>query len=203
MKWYTIIILIVILFIVIGLFVGTFVIQNKTQPLVESSKLYPFGQIQSSYSSTPSLIRADGSSQLQCPAGSVINIVGAVWQVYDPYGECTESPTAQFKKACQGIPNNPVCDNISSTMFTNNICGPLSTSTYNCRVRNVTEYVGSVCNGLNSCALTMDTNTLGPPPCTGVTSSTTFNMLPTIQTNTSSTFTRGYYLHGIYACVPE
>lgn len=51
-------------------------------------------------STTVSLIKSDGTPQISCPIGTKVNILGAFFEVYDPYGQCTDTPSKIVLETC-------------------------------------------------------------------------------------------------------
>ncbi len=67
--------------------------------------LYPFYGVYPSpgnpnFGSGMGLRTKDGNSQIKCPSGSKVNIIGAWVEVNDPFGECGKSPSSIFKSTC-------------------------------------------------------------------------------------------------------
>lgn len=60
--------------------------------------------------------------QIQCPEGSSINIVGAFFDVNDPYGECSNTPNSTLRMTCgdgTDLTSAPTC-----TMGDDSTCPP-------------------------------------------------------------------------------
>lgn len=62
------------------------------------------------------LLTKNGQPQIQCPVGKKARILGAYFEVYDPYLECVVDPNAQnggaspqFQKTCSQIANESQC----------------------------------------------------------------------------------------------
>jgi len=163
-------------------------------------------------------------SQISCPVGYSINIIGAFYQVNDPYGECnytgktTPNTNAVFTQTCSDPTSSsydPVlCANLD-TNFYNTVCSPSN----GCAIRDVSAYLGNLCDGKQDCNVTMNSANLGPYPCGGLlplpntpfttttprgsSGSPTYYGLPAIPTNTTGQYTvSGASVHGIYTCLP-
>jgi len=56
--------------------------------------IYPFtSNIDPETGKDTGFLTRDGKPQLTCPAGTKINIIGAFFDIFDPYGECTADQT--------------------------------------------------------------------------------------------------------------
>ena len=67
---------------------------RKNRDIAQSSVMIPFSATIDPTTGQPgSFVTASGAPQLSCPAGSKINIIGAFFDVYDPYNECVVSET--------------------------------------------------------------------------------------------------------------
>lgn len=127
------------------------------------------------------------------------------------------SGTCSFMPMCQGVSNG-----------LNNTCSSSSTNPYVCRPRDASAYLAKHCNGKQVCLGDKSDmwipgkntdNPFGPLPCNISVSSSSnyaYSTLPIIPgwgggipSNSSSgisdpaTFNQGYYVHGIYTCVPD
>lgn len=125
----------------------------------------------------------------------------------------------------------PTCIGVTPNNGTNSVCSVLK-DTHRCRPREATAYLAKHCDGKNVCLgnandkwypnqSSMDpthTNPFGPLPCeipaTEANETSDYLNLPIIQgwgggvpangtTASPATFNQGYYVHGIYTCVPE
>jgi hypothetical protein len=90
--------LVAIIFLLLlgAIFIGISIVNiSKTSGLIQTKQLIPFTQklTQTNGSPTPNL-------QLSCPVGKKINIVGAYYQVIDPFNECTSKPLTAIQAAC-------------------------------------------------------------------------------------------------------
>lgn len=53
---------------------------------------------------------AEGNPQIICPSGTVVNIVGAFYDISDPYGECTSTPAPLIGSWCDpSVPSTQAC----------------------------------------------------------------------------------------------
>ena len=104
-------IVIIVLFIVIvalGIFFG--ITTKNNYDLSAQQRLYPFAAVidpQNPNQVVP-LNNEAGESQLTCPPGTKINIVGAFFDIVDPYGMCTPNPTSVVSATCGG-PGTIIC----------------------------------------------------------------------------------------------
>lgn len=65
---------------------------RKNRELLQSSVIIPFqATVDPTTGLAGSFVQADGTPQLQCPPGTQINIIGAFFDIYDPYNECVVS----------------------------------------------------------------------------------------------------------------
>lgn len=73
-----------------------------------SKRLIPFtAAVNPTTGQAGSFTTPAGAAQISCPSGTVVNIVGAFFDISDPYGECTTKPATLISSWC-----NP---NISTT----------------------------------------------------------------------------------------
>jgi hypothetical protein len=106
-------ILMVILIIAIGSMIAVVYISEKKNTLANQKNiLYPFTGTYDSTSGTVSLQNAQNLSQIDCSTvsgknGGKINIVGAFFDVDDPYGTCTGSAASVVDLSC-GIPGGKI-----------------------------------------------------------------------------------------------
>lgn len=145
--------------------------------------------------------------------------------INDPSGNTGEGPgTCSFMPTCTGLSTdgkNKVC-NVSKTSYAND--------KYRCRPREATAYLAKHCDGKSVCLGSIndmwepnniENNPFGPLPCkltapekdeesdylglpfiSGWGGGAPANS-PTGATGDPVTFNQGYYVHGIYTCVPE
>lgn len=154
----------------------------------ERNLIRPFAAMQGT-----SVTRRDGTSQISCPAGTKVSIIGAVYEVFDPSGQCTDKPfdPKQSPNAVCGAPL--VRDRQGAELSAVRGSGQ-------CRLRDVTAQVAMKCNGTDSCDLTVDSAALGPYPCPGIApGDAAYGNLPTDTENGEPTI-QGYILHGSYTC---
>ena len=116
----------------------------------------------------------------------------------------------------------PLCMGIKGGL--NPICSPKNGDNYHCRPRDATAYLAAHCDGKQSCLGSeidsWDPNLpegyFGPLPChiSASTQDPVYSQLPIISgweggapLNASTinpiSFSQGYYVHGIYSCVPD
>ena len=189
---------IIVLFLILGLLVGwTAVATRKNNVGLSNSVLIPFSAFLNG--GPGRLVKKDGTDQISCPAGTKINIVGAYYDVYDPYGQCSSSP-ADAVKDCDPA-NSPLCDNTDAATGANDVCKPGGVG--DCRLRDATAYLGRQCNGKEgACAVTLNNEFFGPDPCNSLEiGSDDYQKLPALSGAPGAQAGSGYYIHGIYACV--
>lgn len=138
-------------------------------------------------------------------------------KTFDPaYGQCMHCNNG----TCQNI---PLCTNLQSVsgIMQNKTC-----SGGNCKIRDASSYLAGHCDGKQTCLgdasdmwmPNVPGGVFGPLPCNIPASSTNLNYstLPVIpgwnqstpvpgteNTLNASNFSQGYYVHGIYTCVPD
>lgn len=135
-------------------------------------------------------------------------------------GKCMVIPGGNACNACKTTPGGgsvcvpyPTCSNLDAN-YNNITCGPSSS----CRPRDASAYLASVCDGQQECNVTWDftkPDTLGPLPCQiSVNGDVNYATLPITPGRTAGaapggsqdyfgTYQQGYYVHGIYTCVPD
>lgn len=109
------IIVIVVLFIAIVALGIFFAITTKNNyDLSAQQRLYPFAAVidpQNPNTVVPltyTTPTGETGNQITCPAGTKINIVGAFFDIVDPYGMCTPNPNSLVSATCGG-PGSVVC----------------------------------------------------------------------------------------------
>lgn len=81
-----------LLLIFIAFIVLNVITTNKSKNMSQKSRLYTFSsKFDPATGEATPFVNLNGEPQIQCPAGTKINIVGAMYNVFDPYGECTGS----------------------------------------------------------------------------------------------------------------
>lgn len=96
------IIMILFLFLIFGGLAGfTWWVEHTNSKAQQNNIVYPFsGAIDPTDTTNPVVLTgAGGTPQIQCPEGTVVNIIGAWVEVNDPFGECS-SPSATFRATC-------------------------------------------------------------------------------------------------------
>ena len=143
---WTYVVMVVLFILVIVFFVLKYTIDSKNKQDSAKNILYPF----SGYLAPPKQTGASKSStnpgtgsnpqaglclvgqvggekstvpQIQCPTGYKINIVGAFFEVNDPYGECSQTVDQTLQLTCGNQLQNPIinCSVTSTNPFP---CGP-------------------------------------------------------------------------------
>lgn len=104
MEIWALIIIIVLILAIVTLFVFFGITTKNNYDLSAQQILYPFSAVLNPSSPTDPVTLLDGSgnNQITCPAGSKINIVGAFFDIADPYGMCTPSPSDAVSATCGG-----------------------------------------------------------------------------------------------------
>jgi hypothetical protein len=104
--------------------------------------------------------------------------------------------------------NSLQCNNLDATDYNNLTCRPQST-TGNCLPQNASSYL-SKCNGKNNCNVTLTNEFFGPYPCHIAPPDSCdpnnppvdgYCSLPWIESQ--GKYSQGYYVHGVYTCVPD
>lgn len=88
-------------------------ITNENLTLYKNQMLIPFSQkLDPNNTSYLTEVKdGNGNNQLSCPAGTSINIVGAIYEVMDSYGQCSPSPSDAITASCiPGVYSNVSCD---------------------------------------------------------------------------------------------
>jgi hypothetical protein len=242
----------VVLLLVLGLLaVGVVLTTIKNIETYNSQQLYPFVGI---LGPGNTLSNHDGTNQIRCPVGKKIRILGAFFDVYDPYNECAiasnQGASTIFQTACSDITQNdnvqfscstaPNCSCSASGCVVSNGGAPASCecahtdpsfgyqncacrnypgqNQFDCKGRDASAYLGKVCDGQNSCSVSLDTtgtdqqltSVLGPYPCniSPVSSSDApnYELLPMVRGNQGlsgtalSPMKQGYTVHGLFSC---
>lgn len=176
-----------------------------------------------SSSGVPSLTNANTGNIKMCPVqpgltcSSDSDCGGNPMQCVQ--GQCQVNPILGTCTACSGVnggnaANFPLCANLDSN-YQNTVCSASGSS--NCRFRDISAYLATECDGKTECNVTWDLSSpkyFGPLPCNLNMSSPDFPDLPIIPgwgggtpsqgtKNSPANFTQGYYVHGIYTCVPD
>lgn len=175
------------------------------------------------------LVTSENEPLITCPIGEKINIIGAYFEVYDPFQQCSTTPTQDLLMKCASDPSYISCINSSGASggWTVPACQP--TGTGGCVSRDSSAFLQAFvdgCSDTSNCHVPINTEAFGPFPCdpSGVaTSSSQFGLLPLIQGTMGTRQTnserklifssvsdpiapatnQGYYVHGIYRCVPK
>lgn len=143
--------------------------------------------------------------------------------MWDPaYGQCIQCN--QSSKTCANI---PLCDqnSTSTTIGQNSTC-----QNSNCKIRDASAYLGKYCDGKNEClgsnsdywipnspGTSQVPNPFGPLPCniSASVNDPNYSKLPIIpgwnagniplggNSSAPANFSQGYYVHGVYTCIPD
>lgn len=85
----------------IGFGIWYFIQTRKNYSTAIGQRLIPFtAAVDPTTGIAGAFTNAAGEPQLQCPAGTTINIVGAFFDISDPYGECSAKPSAFIQGMC-------------------------------------------------------------------------------------------------------
>lgn len=153
--------------------VGTVLLTKKNLDTANNQILFPFSGI---LKEKGSLSLKDGSPQIKCPVGKKVRILGAYFQVYDPYLECSgkEGATKQFQRMCSkggytSKCDDSACSHVDGSVSTACICantdpavGYRNCTCYQggkarCKVRDASAFLADYCDGRNSCPIDLDT----------------------------------------------
>lgn len=200
MSMWSIIIIILSLITAIAAIVLTYFIMKSNSDNEHNYRLYPFegyycNSIDMSGNPAPSsapaptgcgeqvLKNINNDDIMVCPQGTVINVVGAFFDVYDPLLQCAaavKSPndnhtfplsTASFDCSQPGN-TYPYCQNTypasdSQHAFLNTECG--GTNPGGCMMRDASAYLAKQCNGKQVCSnVVINTDFFGPTPCQNI-----------------------------------
>jgi hypothetical protein len=224
--------LVVFFLLFLTLIVLNFLKVRQNGATANNQILYPFSATIDPTTGTPSsFTTVSGGSQITCPAGSSVNIVGAFFNVFDPYNECVVS-AADVSPLLANCTDPNVCPGQQGS-GPNGMCTPTNMSAQ-CAIRDASASVGAKCNGRQSCPdLTMAD--FGDYPCAGIAPTQCINSftstgqpvwsqttrsgycaLPYIpgnpggvpvgastQNSNPANANVGYIMHGIYTCVPN
>jgi hypothetical protein len=199
----------VVFAVAVILFAASFFVSWKNGQNLADKILIPFSGF---IGTGKSLTRRDGTPQITCPTDKKVNILGAFYQVYDPYGECNDpkiGASKAFQTSCanqQRYPNTCAlqpgcggngsdyrpcqCSNIDKTKgYTNCVCNAGNLTSL-CKPRDVSAMLGHLCDGQNSCNVPLDTtnmsalySTLGPLPCDILPTDANYSKLPFLPGN--------------------
>ncbi|MDB4769534.1 hypothetical protein OAG24_01075 [bacterium] len=139
--------------------------------------------------------------------GGVMSCVGGTCQVNPLLGQCMFCNNDNCAQA-------PTCSNLNSD-YQNTTCEPAGAAA--CRPRDASAYLAKHCNGKQVCDVVwnpLNSSTFGPLPCKIQPGQAEYLTLPVIpgwdgSTPTNgekagdATFKQGYYVHGIYTCIPD
>lgn len=145
-------------FIILSILLGMTLTTN--QKLSAQSLYLPFtAKIDPKTGKSTGFKTSTGKPQLSCPVGKKINVVGAFFDIFDPYTECTTSinnvdphfaflcnPNQSGPTACSSDKECPAWTQGSNNPFTCNI--PKGESTGFCKLNNIG--VGQSCPGKGS-----------------------------------------------------
>lgn len=121
-------IIIAVLFIAVVVLLIFFGITTKSNyDLSTQQRLYPFAAVidPTNPNQVVSLTNGAGENQITCPAGTTVNIVGAFYDIVDPYGMCTPTPNGTVSSTCGG-PGTLLC-NSGQACPTGQACEPSQT----------------------------------------------------------------------------
>lgn len=107
MAVYAIVIMVILAIIMTVFIVLSILKEDSNNKKNQHNIIYPFNaKLQSRDADHPdgektvNLLTSTGAPQLQCPAGTHIEVIGAWSDVVDPNGICSNKPSATFKMSC-------------------------------------------------------------------------------------------------------
>lgn len=140
MAVWAIIIIAVLFLVIVGVGVFFALITKNNYDLSAQQILYPFaGVIDPTQPNTivpltyTDAATGETGNQITCPAGTTVNIVGAFFDIVDPYGTCTSNPNGLISATCggpgtatcspgQACPEGMVCEQSQSPTDTQSYC---------------------------------------------------------------------------------
>jgi hypothetical protein len=205
--------LIGLIVVIVTLWIALTIINNKNANYSYTQVLYPFSAI---LDQTNPNGQVNLEKQIKCPDGYECNIVAAFSQVYDPYSTCSNPSTLILNTCGTQGGTNPIsgsdptaCEcrpSSNVTTRTNNMCYPGTSQSpnpnyKNCKIRDVTAYLSDMVR--NKQPLNYP---LGPYPCNIDPTSPDYKNLPYAsvgQDTACDQGRQGYYIHGLFTCVPN
>lgn len=196
--------IVIFAFLCILLGVATYLLQRSNKSLKVNSLMLPFASTtvvlddnkKPTFSVKPS---PNGRQQMTCPSGK-INVLGAFFDVYDPYNSCSTTPNQAYSTECKdpANKNQPICQNLNGNQQ-NTTC--VDGGSGNCKMRDVSHIIAKACNGKTECTEADLQGVLSqlPYPCNILPTDAAYATLPVSQGSDGST-TSGYYLHGLFTC---
>lgn len=155
--------------------------------------------------------------------GTNANVIcsGGQW-VYNPLkGQCLMcNGNSTTPGTCMLMPS---CQDMDPSTYQNTVCNPSNTTT-NCRPRDASAYLAKYCDGKSTCLGSANdfwnpnepNGPFGPLPCeiSALWNDTNYTQLPITTgwtggapdggaANSPVSLSQGYYVHGIYTCVPD
>lgn len=200
---------------------------GKAKEILKQRKIKSF----SAMLTEEGFLKKDGTPQISCSAeGGNVNIIGAFYQVYDPYLTCNKDVVQPlFSSQCDSSCSNKDCTNCSSgeclccnfakadgkQVYLNKVCSDTSTTNASCKIRDISPIFSRLCDGKKECGndvLSWDitnnddmVNLFGTYPCSLTPSDPQYSNLPCVPASgggyDSGQTKKGYYIHGIYSCV--
>jgi len=141
----------------------------------------------------------------------------------DPIMNCVPTEKDSKKGTCEVVPGKscmgvntkhntcavfPLCSNVdfkNSSTVLNRTCAYNNKDT-RCRPRDSSAYLANHCDGKTTCDakfdLTSKDSKFGPLPCSINVKSQTYPKLPLIP-GQGGNYIQGYYVHGLYTCIPD
>lgn len=187
-TWATLVVVFLVIVAAATIGISLYRAKKYALPAEESDIIYPF-------SGFTSLTKyGSNTPQIQCPVGKKINIIGAFYEVYDPFFQCyKDGPSEDLKNLCKAtsssIPTEyqPTCVNpsgstIINSNFQNTTCLPPSPSAGGppidrptqantvqglpvCTMRDVSAIVAHQCDDRQVCLPSLSPPNMGPVPC--------------------------------------
>ena len=199
--------------------------QNKCLPRVcksnsECGGSSSFGTV----NSCDSTFMQHCSSSSDCGSGmQCVNNICLVDPGQQACMACVDPTTgAPPEQGAQGYCSTmPLCQNVTSGL--NDTCSPSNGDKYRCRPRDATVYLSQHCDGKNVCLgdesdkwIPGSSSVFGPTPCeiTAFSNNFDYASLPIVNgwsggspiggsDSAPPNFSQGYYVHGIYTCIPD
>lgn len=116
------------IFLIIGIVIAVLVAKKAKSNIEKSGdgQLVPFSTTIGVDGKSKPLIGVDGKPLIKCPAGKKVNIVSAISQVIDPYGQCDPATVSTTIKNVCGLGKYKRTDPINQNIFK----GPVPYNTY-------------------------------------------------------------------------
>lgn len=106
-KWSVVVIIILVVLVLTVSLIIAFM-STKNTKMKQNGIIYPFSAAIDPKNTRKNVdfMTKSGRSQISCPSGMKINIIGAKVEVADPFGECSTTPSDLFKTTCGETSND-------------------------------------------------------------------------------------------------